>query len=204
MEHKIDFVLAPALDMLDARLAAGEAGTHDFAFIDADKSNYDHYYERCLALVCSGGLIALDNMLWGGAVTRPGTDADIATLQALNAKLQRDRRIAVYLYLGLLRAADEPASLGSGELPACDVGELASGGKSIEALPSRHISLVRRSVHDLTVVGATTMTESVNGNLRRQRDVRTPVDTVMYAASLVRRTSWPCVVRPLRITITSS
>jgi predicted O-methyltransferase YrrM len=91
--HKIDLVLAPALETLDARLAAGEAGTYDFAFIDADKSNYDHYYERCLALVRSGGLIALDNMLWGGAVTRAATDADTAALQALNSKLQRDRRI---------------------------------------------------------------------------------------------------------------
>ena len=93
VEHKIDLVLAPAQETLDARLAAGEAGTYDFAFIDADKSNYDHYYERCLALVRAGGLIALDNMLWGGAVTRPATDVDTAALQALNAKLQRDRRI---------------------------------------------------------------------------------------------------------------
>lgn len=61
VEHKIELVLAPALQTLDARLAAGEAGGYDFAFIDADKSNYDAYYERCLALVRPGGLIALDN-----------------------------------------------------------------------------------------------------------------------------------------------
>ena len=91
--HKIELVLAPALQTLDARLAAGEAGRHDFAFIDADKSNYDAYYELCLALVRSGGLIALDNMLWGGAVVHPAKDADTAALQALNAKLQRDERI---------------------------------------------------------------------------------------------------------------
>ncbi len=91
--HKIELVLAPALETLDARLAAGEAGRYDFAFIDADKSNYDAYYERCLALVRAGGLIALDNMLWGGAVARPAQDADTAALQALNAKLQRDERI---------------------------------------------------------------------------------------------------------------
>jgi predicted O-methyltransferase YrrM len=92
--HKIELVLAPALQTLDARLAAGEAGRYDFALIDADKSNYDAYYERCLALVRTGGLIALDNMLWGGAVARPARgDADTAALQALNAKLQRDERI---------------------------------------------------------------------------------------------------------------
>ena len=92
MAHKIELVLAPALETLDARLAAGEAATCDFAFIDADKANYDNYYERRLALVRAGGLIALDNMLWGGAVTRAATDADTAALQALNATLQRDQR----------------------------------------------------------------------------------------------------------------
>ena len=69
------------------------AASHIPPPLDADKSNYDHYYERCLALIRSGGLIALDNMLWGGAVTRSATDADTAALQALNAKLQRDQRI---------------------------------------------------------------------------------------------------------------
>ena len=93
VEHKIDLVLAPALRTLDARLAAGEAGSYDFAFIDADKSNYDAYYERCLKLVRAGGLIALDNMLWSGAVARPAKDADTAALQQLNAKLHRDERI---------------------------------------------------------------------------------------------------------------
>jgi predicted O-methyltransferase YrrM len=93
VEHKIELVLAPALHTLDARLAGGEAGAFDFAFIDADKSNYDAYYERCLALVRAGGLIAFDNMLWNGAVARPAKDADTAALQALNAKLQRDERI---------------------------------------------------------------------------------------------------------------
>jgi caffeoyl-CoA O-methyltransferase len=93
--HKIELVLAPALQTLDARLAAGEAGAFDFAFIDADKANYDAYYERCLALVRVGGLIAFDNTLWSGAVARPAKDgdADTAALQALNDKLQRDERI---------------------------------------------------------------------------------------------------------------
>jgi predicted O-methyltransferase YrrM len=91
--HKIDLVLAPALATLDARLAAGEAGSYDFAFIDADKASYDDYYERCLQLVRPGGLVALDNMLWGGAVAHVAKDADTAALQALNSKLQRDGRI---------------------------------------------------------------------------------------------------------------
>ena len=93
VEHKIELVLAPAQATLDARLAAGEAGSYDFTFIDADKANYDAYYERCLALLRAGGVIAFDNMLWGGAVARPAKDADTAALQALNAKLQRDERI---------------------------------------------------------------------------------------------------------------
>jgi caffeoyl-CoA O-methyltransferase len=91
--HKIELVLAPALQTLDARLATGAAGTFDFAFIDADKVNYDGYYERCLALLRSGGLIAFDNTLWGGAVARPAQTDDTAALQGLNDKLHHDERI---------------------------------------------------------------------------------------------------------------
>lgn len=95
--HKIELVLAPARDTLDVRLAAGEAAVYDFAFIDADKVNYDVYYERCLSLVRPGGLIALDNTLWSGAVARPAEDADTAALQALNRKLRDDTRIDLAL-----------------------------------------------------------------------------------------------------------
>ena len=91
--HKIELVLAPATQTLAARLAAGEAGSFDFAFIDADKSNYDAYYEACLKLLRPGGLIAFDNMLWGGSVALPAKTADTAALQTLNAKLQADERI---------------------------------------------------------------------------------------------------------------
>jgi predicted O-methyltransferase YrrM len=94
---KIELVLAPALQTLDARLAAGEGGSYDFAFIDADKVNYDAYYERCLALLRPGGLIAFDNMLWGGAVALPSTDPDTLALQQLNAKLHHDQRIDLAL-----------------------------------------------------------------------------------------------------------
>jgi caffeoyl-CoA O-methyltransferase len=90
---KIDLQLGPALATLDARIAAGEAGQYDFAFIDADKSGYDAYYERCLVLLRPGGLIAIDNVLWGGSVARPAQDADTAALQALNDKIHADARV---------------------------------------------------------------------------------------------------------------
>ena len=95
--HKIELRLAPARQTLDARLAAGEAGTFDFAFIDADKPAYDDYYERCLQLLRRGGLIAIDNTLWSGNVARPAKNADTAALQALNDKVARDERIDVSL-----------------------------------------------------------------------------------------------------------
>ena len=93
--HKIDLQLAPALSTLDARIKAGEQGQYDFAFIDADKSGYDGYYERCLTLLRTGGLIAIDNTLWSGKVAMPAGDADTAALQALNSKLHRDERVDI-------------------------------------------------------------------------------------------------------------
>ena len=97
--HKIELVLEPALATLDARLAAGEAGRYDFAFIDADKSNYDAYYERCLQLLRTGGLIAIDNVLWSGRVAKPADpgDADTVALQELNRTLHDDARIDISL-----------------------------------------------------------------------------------------------------------
>ena len=68
---RIELALGPALATLDARLAAGAAGSYDFAFIDADKTGYDDYYERCLRLLRPGGLIAIDNVLWNGRVAKP-------------------------------------------------------------------------------------------------------------------------------------
>jgi caffeoyl-CoA O-methyltransferase len=90
---RIELVLAPALETLDARLEAGEAGTYDFAFIDADKTSYDAYYERCLRLVRPGGLIALDNVLWSGRVAQASTEPDTLALQRLNVKLKDDTRV---------------------------------------------------------------------------------------------------------------
>jgi len=97
---KIDLVLQPALTTLDAKLADGEAERYDFAFIDADKTSYDGYYERCLRLLRGGGLIAIDNTLWGGEVAKPVdslTDADTSALQALNLKLRDDERVDISL-----------------------------------------------------------------------------------------------------------
>lgn len=96
---KIELVLAPATQTLDARLAAGGSGRYDFAFIDADKANYDAYYERCLRLVRQGGLLAFDNTLWSGAVAHPAAadDDDTRALQALNDKLHADTRIDMAL-----------------------------------------------------------------------------------------------------------
>jgi predicted O-methyltransferase YrrM len=94
--HKIDLRLAPALDTLDRLLAGGGANTFDFAFIDADKTNYDAYYERCLLLVRAAGVIAIDNVLWGGSVADPtDTSQDTQALRALNAKLHRDERVTL-------------------------------------------------------------------------------------------------------------
>lgn len=95
--HKIDLRIGPALDTLNALIAEGRAGTFDFAFIDADKTGYDAYYEHCLDLLRPGGLIAIDNVLWGGRVAQAGADDDTAALQALNRKLHRDERIDLSL-----------------------------------------------------------------------------------------------------------
>ncbi len=95
---KIDLRLAPALETLDGLLAEGAAGNFDFIFIDADKENYDAYYERGLELLRPGGLIAVDNVLWSGSVADDARqDAETRAIRALNAKLLRDRRVAISL-----------------------------------------------------------------------------------------------------------
>lgn len=98
VEHKIELKLQPAARTLEERLAAGEAGRYDFAFIDADKPAYDAYYELLLKLMRPGGLIALDNTLWSGAVADPHTrEPNAVALRALNDKLHRDERIDLSL-----------------------------------------------------------------------------------------------------------
>lgn len=102
VSDKIDLYLAPAVQTLDELLAAGEAGRYDFAYIDADKSGYDAYYERCLALLRPNGVIAIDNVLWGGDVADEDVnDADTAALRALNKKIGKDERVdAALLSIG--------------------------------------------------------------------------------------------------------
>ena len=96
--HKIELVLAPARETLDARLAAGEAGTYDFAFIDADKTGYLGYYERLMRLIRPGGLIVVDNTLWSGGVANPANrNPDTVALREFNDRLLADPRIDLSL-----------------------------------------------------------------------------------------------------------
>ena len=98
VEHKIALRLAPAVETLDGLLAEGRGGTFDFVFIDADKENYDRYYERALKLLRQGGLIAVDNVLWHGKVLDESVqDADTRAIRALNEKLHGDERVWVSL-----------------------------------------------------------------------------------------------------------
>jgi predicted O-methyltransferase YrrM len=101
--------LAPALETLDGLIAAGEAGTFDFAFIDADKRNYLNYYERVLTLLRPGGVLAADNVLWHGEVVDSAvTGADPDGIRAFNRQLHHDDRIALTL-----------ATIGDGLTLAC-------------------------------------------------------------------------------------
>ncbi len=93
VERKISLRIAPALDTLRTL-----KGKFDFAFIDADKTNYQNYFERCLKLVRRGGLIAIDNTLWHGRVVdRRDQTADTRAIRAFNRKLHRDRRVDISL-----------------------------------------------------------------------------------------------------------
>ena len=95
---RIELRIGPAIDTLDALLAEGDADSFDFAFIDADKPNYDAYYERALRLVRPGGVIAIDNVLWSGAVIDPEDDTpDTRAIRALNDKIAGDERVDAVL-----------------------------------------------------------------------------------------------------------
>ena len=98
LAQRIRLELGPALTTLDRRIAAGESGSYDFAFIDADKENYQGYYERCLQLLRQGGLIAIDNVLWGGSVADPENQkSSTLAIRALNSLLADDPRVSVSL-----------------------------------------------------------------------------------------------------------
>jgi caffeoyl-CoA O-methyltransferase len=101
--HKIELRLSPALITLNGLLNDGEAESFDLVFIDADKTNYDVYYEKSLELLRPHGLILIDNVLWSGAVANPAVrNPDTQALRALNQKLHQDPRIE----LSLLPIAD--------------------------------------------------------------------------------------------------
>ncbi len=98
MADRIDLRLAPATETLQGLLDDGQQCSYDFAFIDADKENYQRYFELCLQLLRSGGLMAIDNTLWGGDVADPRVnDRDTQAIRALNAGLLQDRRVDLSL-----------------------------------------------------------------------------------------------------------
>lgn len=102
VEPKIDLRIRPAVDTLSELLEQGEEGQFDFAFIDADKPNYDSYYELCLKLLRVGGMIAVDNVLWSGRVASANAnDPSTLAIKELNDKIVADRRVnAVMLPIG--------------------------------------------------------------------------------------------------------
>lgn len=96
VDHKIDLMLAPAKESLAELIDAGESNTFDFAFIDADKANYDSYYESALELVKSGGIIGIDNVLWSGQVADSTVyDQQTRSIRALNEKIAKDERVSI-------------------------------------------------------------------------------------------------------------
>ncbi len=95
---KIELHLGPAVETLDKLIAAGHSGSYDLAFIDADKANYDSYYEQALALLRSGGLLLIDNVLWNGKVVDLAYDDEYTVaIRQLNAKIHTDPRVSISL-----------------------------------------------------------------------------------------------------------
>ena len=96
VSEKIDLRLAPAVNTLDDLINGGQSGTFDFMFIDADKTNYDNYYERGLRLLRQGGLISIDNTIWSGRVADEKVqDPDTVAIRRLNDKLLTDERVTL-------------------------------------------------------------------------------------------------------------
>ena len=96
VEDKIDLRIAPALKTLDQLLSEGKQGTYDFAFIDADKIEYQGYFDKSLELLRIGGLIAIDNVLWGGSVIDDSIqDSSTKAIRKFNKKLYQDERVSI-------------------------------------------------------------------------------------------------------------
>ena len=98
VSHKIDLRIAPAAETLKQLVDDGHSNTFDMAFIDADKTGYDTYYELTLQLLKSGGWMMIDNVLWSGAVADSGqTDPETLALRSLNEKIVKDDRVEMAL-----------------------------------------------------------------------------------------------------------
>ena len=98
VSEKIDLRIAPALETLEKLIAAGEMGSFDLAFIDADKRNYENYYERAITLLRPGGWILIDNVLWSGKVTDSTiTDKPTQAIREFNQKLHQDSHVSLSL-----------------------------------------------------------------------------------------------------------
>jgi caffeoyl-CoA O-methyltransferase len=115
VDGRIDLRIAPAVETLQALLDEGQQGSYDFAFIDADKENYEAYFELCLRLVREGGLIAVDNVLWGGDVLHPQqASASTRAIIAFNRARRTDARVDLSMLpigdgVSLLRKRPGPA-----------------------------------------------------------------------------------------------
>jgi len=98
VSHKIHLKLAPALETMQRLIEQGEAASFDFIFLDADKANYPQYYELAIQLIRVGGLIAVDNVLWGGDVANPTNhDKQTEAIRSLNQKVFNDDRVDISL-----------------------------------------------------------------------------------------------------------
>ncbi len=98
VDHKIDLRLRPAIETLQQLLADGRQGTFDFTFIDADKGNYQGYFDCALELLRPGGLIVVDNVLWSGRVIDPTVqDESTVAIRAFNQRLHTDDRVSITL-----------------------------------------------------------------------------------------------------------
>ena len=96
VSENIDLQIAPAIETLKSKIEDGESNTYDFAFIDADKINYLNYYELCLDLIRPGGVIAIDNVLWGGSVIDSArTDDDTKAIREINDFIVSDKRVNI-------------------------------------------------------------------------------------------------------------
>ena len=107
VSENIDLQIAPAIETLKSKIEDGESNTYDFAFIDADKINYLNYYELCLDLIRSGGVIAIDNVLWGGSVIDSArTDDDTKAIREINDFIVSDKRVNISMIWWFFRVGD--------------------------------------------------------------------------------------------------